>query len=476
MMSFLKGDVLMTKVGKIAVSVLLVALIAGCCPSAGATALDDYVAAPDANYTYSLRSTVSGPGYAAKVWAMTSQAWRNASEVNRTLWEHWLIVIVPNTVSHAKSLLWIGGGSNGGSPPSSADPMLAQIATVTHSIVAELRMIPNQPLRFADETDPRYVTGGRSEDALIAYAWDKYKTTGDGTWLPRLPMTKAVVRAMDTVQAEHPAITGFVVAGASKRGWTTWTTAAVDAATSSRVEAIIPLVIDVLNVEPSMQHHWDAYGYWAPAIHDYVDMGIPGWFHTPEFRSLLAIVDPYSYVDRLTMPKFIINSTGDQFFLPDSSQFYFDALKGEKYLRYVPNTDHSLNNEAIQNLTAYYESYLTGTARPQFSWTKLPDGSLRVQTATSPTLVRLWKATNPTARNFRLDTIGAAWTSTVLADQGGGLYVGAVSPPAQGWSAFFVELEYPGGGAYPFKFTTAVSVVPGTLPYRQSAVESWRRY
>jgi PhoPQ-activated pathogenicity-related protein len=46
-------------------------------------------------------------------------------------------------------------------------------------------------------------------------------------WLPRLPMTKAVVKAMDAVQAfiatlknpSIPAVNNFVVAGASKRGW-----------------------------------------------------------------------------------------------------------------------------------------------------------------------------------------------------------------------------------------------------------------
>ena len=62
-------------------------------------------------------------------------------------------------------------------------------------------------------------------------------------------------------------IRNFIVTGESKRGWTTWTTAAVD----SRVVAIAPLVIDVLNLEVSMQHHWDAYGYWAPAVQDYVE-------------------------------------------------------------------------------------------------------------------------------------------------------------------------------------------------------------
>ena len=56
-------------------------------------------------------------------------------------------------------------------------------------------------------------------------------------------MTKSVVRAMDAItsicaNAESGGITvdKFVVAGASKRGWTAWTVAAVD----RRVVAIFP--------------------------------------------------------------------------------------------------------------------------------------------------------------------------------------------------------------------------------------------
>ena len=51
----------------------------------------------------------------------------------------------------------------------------------------------------------------------------------DPSILIRLPMTKAVVRAMDTVQDFTSKngwadIKKFMVAGESKRGWTTWTT------------------------------------------------------------------------------------------------------------------------------------------------------------------------------------------------------------------------------------------------------------
>ncbi|MCX5769611.1 MAG: C45 family autoproteolytic acyltransferase/hydrolase, partial [Candidatus Hydrogenedentes bacterium] len=450
---------------------LLAAVLVLSANFAAATPLDDYLGAPDSNFTYGPTpvNTVTGAGYTGYIWWMRSQAWRDSSEVDRPLWEHWVNVVRPSSLMHDTALLYIGGGSNGGSAPTEVDPMLANIGVMTNSLTVELRMIPNQPLHFADEQDPEYVASGRTEDELIAYAWDKFYRTGDPTWLPRLPMTKAVLRAMDLIQAEYPQVQKFVIAGGSKRGWTTWTTAASN---DPRVVAIIPCVIDVLNVENSMRHHYDAYGYWADAIGDYERMGVMNWMHTPEFRNLMAVVDPISYVDRMTMPKFIVNSTGDQFFLPDSWQFYFDALEGEKHLRYVPNTDHGLNFQAWEDMLAFYESILNNVPRPEYSWQRLPDGSLRVQTVTTPTAVTLWQATNPNERNFRLDTIGAAWTSTPL-EGDGGEYVASVPAPDQGWTAFMIELEFESGGAAPFKFTTGVSVVPDTLPYRN--VRGWGR-
>jgi len=438
---------------------------------AAATPLDDYLAAPDPSFTYGPTPvrTISGSGYTGYIWWMRSQQWRDSSEVDRPLWEHWVRVIKPNAVSHDTALLYISGGDNGGSAPSSFDSALLTVAMTTSSFVIELNMIPNQPLHFPDEWDPRYIYSGREEDEMIAYAWDKFYRTGDPTWLPRLPMTKAVLRAMDMLQAEYPQIQKFVVAGGSKRGWTTWTTAA---SMDPRVVAIAPCVIDVLNMANSMRHHHDAYGYWADAVGDYEDMGCMNWINSSQCRDLMAVVDPYAYVKRMTLPKMVINSTGDQFFLPDSWQFYWDALEGEKHLRYVPNTHHGLDTQAWLDIMAFYESILNEVARPQYSWERLSDGSLRVTTVTQPNAVRLWQAHNPVARNFRLDSIGAAWTSSPLFGQGN-VYTASVPAPEQGWTAFMIELEFPSGGMTPFRFTTGVSVVPDTLPHRN--VRGWGR-
>ncbi len=78
--------------------------------------------------------------------------------------------------------------------------------------------------------------------------------------------------------------------------------------------------------------------------------------------------------------------------------------------------------------------------------------------------MKLWQATNPNARAFRLDTIGRAWKATKLRQQGGS-WIASVKAPAKGWTAYFVELTFPSGGKIPFKFTTAVRVVPDTLPF-----------
>jgi PhoPQ-activated pathogenicity-related protein len=427
------------------------------------TALDRYVAAPDTNYSYRLVNTIPGEGYTTFVLDMTSQAWLTTNEVNRTLWKHWVVIVKPDSVTTSKSLLFIGGGSNERPAPEKPDSKLVPIALATKSVVTELRMVPNQPLIFAGETK------GRTEDALIAYTWDKFLRTGDERWPARLPMTKSAVRAMDTViafcagpEAGKVKIDSFMVAGGSKRGWTTWTTAAVD----KRVIAIAPMVIDLLNIEPSFKHHYSAYGFYSPAVRDYEDMQIMDWDGTPEYRALMKIEEPYEYRDRLTLPKFIINSTGDQFFLPDSAQFYFGNLTGPKYLRYVPNTDHSLkNSDAAETLLACYHAVLTGASLPKFSWTIEKNGSIRIKTEDKPKEVTLWQATNPDTRNFTLYTLGPAWKSSPLAEEKPGSYIASVEKPAKGWTAYFAELTYPGNGPAPIKFTTEVHVTPDVLPH-----------
>jgi PhoPQ-activated pathogenicity-related protein len=434
-----------------------------CGTAALATPLDDYVAAPDPAFKYESVAVQEKPECTTTAYHMVSQTWLDSTKVDRPLWEHTVLVTVPKDTKYTKALMFIGGGGNSKTPekPSADNGPMEQIAVMTNSIVIQIKQIPNQPLHFVGDTDPRYKESGRSEDAIIAFGWDKFLTGGDPLWLARLPMTKAVVRAMDLAQKENPKVDGFFVAGGSKRGWTTWTVGAVD----KRVIGIAPAIIDVLCVDKSLQNHHDAYGFWAPAIGDYADMKIVDRIHTPEFAKLMAVVDPYTYRDRLTMPKFIINSSGDQFFPPDSWKFYFDGLKAEKYIAYVPNTDHGLNAGAYMQLATFYQAVLAGTPRPKFTWEKAADGTLKVRCETKPSKVSLWKAYNPDARDFRLESLGPKYENSPLTESAPNEYTSNVKAADKGWTAFFIEMEFPNPNfAFPFKFTTGISIVPDTYP------------
>jgi PhoPQ-activated pathogenicity-related protein len=430
------------------------------------TALDRYVAAPDPNFTWkAVRDLQTPDGVKATLLEMTSQKWLTEQEVERPLWTHWLTVIRPTTVTSDVGLLFITGGSLERPAPTQPPAWLVEAAQATGTVTAELRMVPNQPVVFKD--DPEHKP--RSEDDFIAYTWNKYLRTGDEKWPARLPMTKSAVRAMDAVTAFAASLDGggsrvarFVVSGASKRGWTTWTTAAVD----QRVIAIAPAVIDMLNVEPSFLHHYRAYGDWSDAVKDYTQQGIMNWMGTPQFRALMKIEEPYEYRDRLTLPKYLLNASGDQFFLPDSSRFYFDDLKGEKHLRYEPNASHSMEKtDAQDNLQAFYGMIVRNMPRPQIKWTFERDGSIKVVAKDLPDKVVMWQATNPDARSFRQDKIGNAYTNSPLTPSGPNTWVAKISAPQKGWSAFFIELTFAGDGKHPFVETTGIRVVPDTLPY-----------
>jgi PhoPQ-activated pathogenicity-related protein len=453
----------MMNIRKLMIGALAGLMLAGAPALAGpSTALDAYVAKPDPAFGWQVVGTFKGPGYHGAVLDLTSQTWLDASQVDRPVWKHWMTVIVPDALKHRTALLYIGGGQHGDPAPTAAGERFAKMAVETNSVVVELGMVPNQPLKFSETPDV-----ARVEDDIIAYQHNRYIKTGDTNQIVRLAMVKSATQAMTAVQqylaAEaggRPVIDKFVVSGASKRGWTTWLVGALDA----RVVAIMPLVIDVLNSDAVMRHHWEALGYFSPALADYVNHGIvPQRVGSRPMNEIRAIEDAYFYRDRpsLKMPKYIINAAGDEFFLPDNSQYYWPGLPEEKRLRYVPNSKHSMSGtDVAESMTAFYAAVLNGRPRPSYSWTRKADGTLVVRTAEKPREVRLWQATNPDDRDFRVDTIGKAFTSTLLTPEKDGTYVARAAKPAKGYTAAFVELTYDSGGKYPLKFTTEVAVTP----------------
>lgn len=452
---------------------LLVAL-----PVGAQTPLDDYVSAPAPEYFWGIYDDDQGLLADHYFLRLVSGSWRDFDELDRPLWDHELKVTIPNfdlcefDATKDTAVLVISGGDYPGEnindwsdePNEIAEPLALTLC----SVVAELKQVPNQPLNFTDEFNRP-----RTEDEVLSYGMNQYLETGDVDWLVQLPMTRAAVATMDALQEflngqQDMEVDEFVVLGGSKRGWTTWLSAAVD----DRIKAFIPISIDLLNLDEQFRHHWESLGFYAPAIAEYEDYDLACRFDP----ILGGIIDPLSYADRYAnLPKFIINSAGDQFFVPDSSRFYYDQLPGPKKLRYTVNTDHAQGEtEDIIDLflgaRAWIDDVNEGNDGPQFTWSFEPDGSIRVVVEDDPDEVVLWQATNPNARDFRLENIGDVWTQTELSEVSNNTYVGFVPPPAQGWTAFLVELRYEDSlfqGDQ--KYTTGVRITPDTLPYEGTA-------
>ena len=427
--------------------------------------LKEYVNTADPSFAYEVKDTFEGDGWTEYRAIMTSGTWLSENEVVNPEWWHKVTIIKPDNLNQTESLMVIGAGSNKEKEPMAAKAALVESAIATQSVVAEISNIPFQQTTFKNDD-----YGPRVEDELIAFGWRQFLEGGakdeDAEWLARFPMTRAVSRGMDVVQEvinkQGAAIDSFVVAGASKRGWTTWTTAIAD----DRVQAIVPIVIDLLNVLPSFNHHWQVYGAWSPAIQDYIDEGIMDWQGSKEYDRLLELVEPYHFLDQLDMPKFMINATGDEFFVTDSWQFYWDDLQGQKHVQYVPNANHGLNGSYnLGSLIAYYHAVINDQSLPQFDWDI--EGNkikIKVDGGVDYKLTK-WEATNPESRDFRKPVIGDAWMPTEIAKQENGIYEVDITDPGTGFKAGMVEVIFNPGSKMPLTFTTGTVVAPNEYPH-----------
>src|SRR5258705_10748191 len=100
-------------------------------------------------------------------------------------------------------------------------------------------------------------------------------------------------------------IDSFTIAGASKRGWTSWLTAAVD----PRIAGVAPMVIDMLNMPAQIKLQQATFGGLSEQVKDYANIDLPGRLDSDLGGNLLATVDPYSYRERLTQSKLIVLGT-----------------------------------------------------------------------------------------------------------------------------------------------------------------------
>ncbi|MET0008312.1 MAG: PhoPQ-activated protein PqaA family protein [Candidatus Thiodiazotropha sp. 6PLUC9] len=427
--------------------------------------LKDYVYAYDSAYNYRLVSQRSEDGFDVYTINLDSQKWRSAEEVSPVLWNHWLTLIVPDQITTSMANIVVhSGNSDSGVPDIESFGEYRTLAIQSGSIQAILQQVPAQPLTFTDLDE------AVQEDALVSYSWRKVMETGDPTWSAYLPMTKAVVRGMDTTQKIVEDKLGFeieqfIVTGFSKRGAIAWLTAAID----PRVSGVIPGGYNILYLDQQLEHHFNSYGFYSEALANYSNKQILQEIRSPEGKFLRSLIDPVSYRHTLNMPHLILNVTGDEFFLPDASEAYIDKIPGETLQRIIPNTNHSFlghEEEMMEGLTAWYQMIVNGFARPQIDWEHDESGSLVVHSDLTPLEVRLWQANNPHGRDFRFPTVGdEAWHSTLLEVGQDGSYRISVPIPDEGYTAYMAELTYPDVFGKAQVYTTSVFIVPDKVPF-----------
>ena len=259
---------------------------------------------------------------------------------------------------------------------------MQMLAERAGAIVAEVTRVPNQPLY-----------DGRREDVLLAYTFDQYLRTGDETWPALFPMTKSVIKAMDTVQAwaseyHQQDIGKFIVVGASKRGWTAWLTAAVD----PRVVAIAPIVIDMLNMKAQTDWAQKVYGQQSDKISPYTELKLIEQMDSPPMQKLRSWIDPYSYRTRYIMPKLLLLGTNDPYWTVDSLRHYWDDLPDPKLVFQTPNGGHGLGQAALQTLAAFFQMVADHEDLPRVTWHVAEGDRITVGVNRDANAINLWTA------------------------------------------------------------------------------------
>eukprot|EP00817_Percolomonadidae_sp_ATCC50343_P000466 CAMPEP_0117426118 /NCGR_PEP_ID=MMETSP0758-20121206/6284_1 /TAXON_ID=63605 /ORGANISM="Percolomonas cosmopolitus, Strain AE-1 (ATCC 50343)" /LENGTH=558 /DNA_ID=CAMNT_0005211071 /DNA_START=153 /DNA_END=1829 /DNA_ORIENTATION=+ len=468
------------------------------------THLDEYVSKPDDNYKWEVLPTVyEDVLYTVYFLKLTSQQWLTEKDVSRSIWWHQIAVIVPATLNYTNSgFMYITGSGNPGNPEdvkpqTDEDLLLGVVCSVEIGAIGSvLWHIPNERIEFYDEKPtPR----SRGEDAIIAYTWEHYIQNPDAyDWPLRMPMTKGAVRAMDAVeefvkQKRNAVITSWGIAGASKRGWTTWTVGAYDAAHDQRIFGIVPIVMSFINWNKNIHNWWRNMGAWSFALKDYYELNFTRQFDLPNTQKLADLVDPYTYRDRYEkLPFYQIMAAGDEFFQLEDPSFYWNGMAGEKHLMVVQNAEHALFTgllDVIPGIVAYMRSFMEKKPRPQVSWSiDYNTNTITVKASKKPSSIVIWHST--TCQDKRVDfrlisgykpcpwfevkglcAQPAIWFRTTkgLTQVDETTWTATQNLPLRGWKGFFVQLQYAdessGTPLNPLIFTTEAAVIPHTQPF-----------
>ncbi|EID8358973.1 PhoPQ-regulated protein, partial [Escherichia coli] len=361
---------------------------------------------------YSLLEKKQRPGVMLQRFNLNSQTWSPQGVVSPERWQNGVDIYIPDSAREKNALVVINNGSNNNgsgtpvAPTNFNEEELSRIAIATRTVVISVSNVPNQVLSYQGVTTPL------GEDNSVAYSWklfigDTHKYQDASL---HIPMAASVSQAFRLAKKEltQQNINKFIVTGASKRGWAAWLTALSD----PDVGAVVPFAMDLLNTQKSLEHMYQSYGKnWPVAFYPYYNQGIDQQVGTDKFARLMRLEDPLTYLntdmgDRLKIDKYIINASGDDFYVPDNSHFYYGLLPGSKSLRVVPNSTHNgILSVAEQSLITFVNRFQEKQKLPEITENVQSRGDgkkeLVVNFSEKPVAILQWTARNPAARDFR---------------------------------------------------------------------------
>ena len=290
---------------------------------------------------------------------LNSGKWMTADFSSAYEWQHTLTILRP-TASAMPSLaaVWISSCYNTSDAITQLTCEISQAQTLLSFAqkgvtVVSLTQIPNQTTKFLQSATP---TKDFSEDDLVGYTWAQVMANPQKPDVNvYFPMARAISRAMDAVEDYSKAqkkknawpaqIEDFYLIGASKRGGCEFLAAAYETQDKkTRLIGASFLVFDLFNVKEVILSQPRKLGGYTFFFADYANNGVLS--NADALDGLAKYLDPLNPEYKIALariPKLLLTTTNDQFFIPTNDEFYWRQIRNDNYQRLIaPGAEHSL--------------------------------------------------------------------------------------------------------------------------------------
>ncbi len=492
-------------------SALIIVALYSETPKANENKLDNYISKHLSETTeLQCRAPVLQPASIIHSCTFTSQMWpAGVDTIEGEGWVHSITIAVPRKLHNIPetALYFSDGGdndrpgdylkqfimlarlkSNSSNSERSFNPVAIMDLLIQHTntIIVYQQQIPNQPYTLLDAPETEL-----SEDRLLAETLVRaVNDDGKGAVTPEntllFPMAQAniagIYRASEFINSKISSdapIKHFIVGGASKRAWAMWLATAFDQGTDNNARHLISGVVPVAMIQhfpETLKAIKKSYCHFPKPLAPFTDRHIFQELLSPyndRYNRLFEEIDPYTYLKNKRFDNvrtLVIHPSSDHYFIPDSTQYYYPDLRGERHIMVIPNIGHGGAIPAINYLYGALTN-ITAMAHDQALPSHLEEydrynNMLSVHTENKPDHVYVWSASNTGARDFRLESTEFKRQEIlpVINLNDSQTYQWQADSTQKGWTAFFMEMHYNAPNAKPFVLSTQVYITPDRYP------------